>query len=226
MESEKALGKRKPKAPADGTMPIDVSPTPTPSVDVTQSSGMGRGTPPRFRRWTPLTPPPSRYTYWTPGATIPFLQFNQRAFYGPDAWGTLYRTARCSTQAADAQTWEGYAGGVGYLLLVGVGATRRGVEMRTDRQAMQHLRAHEMELASMPGSVPEEQLRGVTTGMLLEDAACMQALMGARAPSPEQLVNVDVPMDVLMLEDCEELGPWLPWTPQPEFVEGSSKDGS
>ena len=99
--------------------------------------------------------------------------------------------------------------------------------MRTDVRAMRHLRAHAVELAGMPGRVvPGQDVRGVTTGMMLEEAARMQALMRATAPSPEQLLGVDGPMDALALGDCEELGPWLPWTPLPEFVQGSSKDGS
>ncbi|KAI1792076.1 hypothetical protein LXA43DRAFT_359487 [Ganoderma leucocontextum] len=189
-----------------------------------QKRGMGGGTPAgaRFGRWTPLTLPASPYAYWTHDDTIPFGRFGQAAFHGADAWGSLSRPLRRSTQAADTLTQEGYEGPVRHILLVGVGPTRRQVEVRTDMRAMRHLRAHGIELASMPGRLAGKDLKGVTTGMILEEAARMQALWAeaerAGAPSPEQqLVDEDMPTDEEMLvfdeEDVEELGPWLPWTP-------------
>ncbi|PIL28368.1 hypothetical protein GSI_09519 [Ganoderma sinense ZZ0214-1] len=189
--------------------------------------GMGLGTPPRFRRWEPLTPPPSRYVYSTFDHAIPFKhrQFGQAAFHGAEAWGVLQRTDRQSTQAVDGRTFEGFSGPLRLGVCPVIGPTRETVEVRADRRALQHWRAHGMQLERMHRNVPRENWKFVTTGVMVENEARMQALQlteRARAPSPEPVVDEDVSMDMVLFEDCdfEELGPWMPW--QPEFVVGGT----
>ncbi|KAM5544883.1 hypothetical protein V8D89_001781 [Ganoderma adspersum] len=199
--------------------------------------GMGCGTPPRFCRWTPLTPPPSPYNYSTPDDTIPFEQFGQGAFHGADAWGTLSRPVRRSTQAVDGRTSAGYVGPLRHWVQIGTGPTWRQVEVHTDVRALQHLRAHGVGLEKMPRLVRREHMKRVTTRMVLEHEARMeskareereqlereawiqalQLMQRARAPSPEQMevVDEDESMDMVLIDedDAEELGPWLPWMP-------------
>lgn len=186
--------------------------------------GMGRGTPPRFCRWTPLTPPPSLYNYSTPDDTIPFEQFGQDAFHGVDAWGTLSRPVRKSTQAEDARRSAGYVRPLRYRVEVGTGPTLRKVKIHTDVRALHHLRAHGIGLEKMPRLVRREHLKGVTTGMVLEHEERMeskareereqlereawiqalQLMQRARAPSPEQMVNEDVSPEQAVDEDMPQ----------------------
>ncbi len=235
--SEKVKGKMRVPAPADDatttTTMMMIPSFSSPSWRNLKERGMGCGTPPRFERWAPLTPPPSRYgyAYSSPDDTIPYARFGPAAFHGARAWGTLLRTARKSTQAADARTWAGFAGPVRHPLVIGVGPTRRLAEMHADGRASQHLRANGVELQHLPWRVSKAELKRVTTGMVLKEAAIVRAIMGvgrARAPSPEQLVDEDVLMDIPAVadeDDFEELGPWLPYTEPytgPEFVVGGT----
>ena len=177
--------------------------------------GMGRGTPPRFGRWTPLTPPPSPYNYSTPDRTVPLEQFGRDAFFGADALGSLFRPIRISTQAQDARTPAGYSGPLRLEMPVSVGQTKREIEIHTDVHALQHLRAHAVGLGKMPRVVPRQELKGVTTGMLLEHEARMrreyeaymqacQRTQRARAPSPEEMIDENMPQEKMVEEDVQQ----------------------
>ena len=106
-----------------------------------------------------------------------------------------------------------------------MGLTREEIEVHADQRAVQHWRANGAQLGMMPRVVLREDFLVVTTGMMLEHEARMEALQlmeRARAPSPELVLDEDAPMDMVLFEqgDFEELGPWMSWTP--EFVVGGT----
>ena len=175
---------------------------------VAQKPALGRGTPAgaRFGRWMPLTAPPSPYTYTCHDDTIPFGRFGQDAFHGDNAWATLIRHDHRSTQSADAERDEGC---VKHTMVVGAGEIRRPVQFWTDEKAMSHLRAHAQELSSMPGKVRKD-LKGRTTGMILEEAERAREFLTQRemAPSPESPQGDDASSSDEE-SDVEDLGPWM-----------------
>ncbi|EJF56083.1 hypothetical protein DICSQDRAFT_175237 [Dichomitus squalens LYAD-421 SS1] len=201
--SEKAKGKLRASADNDDETDSD-------SEAQKRKPVLGRGTPAgaRFGRWTPLTAPPSPYTYLCCDGTIPFARFGQDAFHDDNSWATLLRSARQSTQAADAEYDEGC---VRHTMVVGAGNIKRAAEFWTDERAMRHLRAHAQELANLPGKARKD-LKGSTTGTILEEAERASVLLmdRERGPSPEWAQGEEV-LTLDPMSDVEDLGPWFPY---------------